>query len=417
MRSSIRLAVLGIIATWLLGATSAQAMPMFARKYHMDCSGCHDALTYPRLNATGYKFRRAGFRMPETIGQEEVTEFSFGDYFSGRIQSRFTADRVSDKTTPVETTSTTDTFEMREITLYPITGSFLENWASETEISMAPDETPELENAYVRGVWGDRDFWFEARGGLFHPYEGIGGSDRSLGVSRPLFETQGANQNQDTLFRIWGVDQVGVEAGIQWHDFSLSSAVVNGITPTVEEGKTVGVGITTDSNTSKDVIVMANQLFGERSSVSAYYAHGTAALPVDPAGFVDGSNTMTFDDDYDRIAAFGAFGLANFTVMGGGELGFDKQLNADGTETRFRSQGAFVEGDVAVWNHAVTYLRLDYFDPSADKDKNIKYAATAGASIFDSWVYVTPELQVKDTQGQMGDKLDLSAIVHAVVIY
>ena len=39
---------------------TAQAMPAWARKYNADCTLCHT--TYPRLNRTGYEFRRRGYR-------------------------------------------------------------------------------------------------------------------------------------------------------------------------------------------------------------------------------------------------------------------------------------------------------------------------------------------------------------------
>ncbi len=39
---------------------TAQAMPAWARKYNADCTLCHT--TYPRLNRTGYEFRKRGYR-------------------------------------------------------------------------------------------------------------------------------------------------------------------------------------------------------------------------------------------------------------------------------------------------------------------------------------------------------------------
>ena len=53
------------------------AMPMFARKYNVDCLTCHTAI--PALNETGYKFRAAGYRMPEEIGKAQERKFELGD--------------------------------------------------------------------------------------------------------------------------------------------------------------------------------------------------------------------------------------------------------------------------------------------------------------------------------------------------
>lgn len=39
---------------------TTQARPAWSRKYKADCSLCHT--TYPRLNRTGYEFRRLGYR-------------------------------------------------------------------------------------------------------------------------------------------------------------------------------------------------------------------------------------------------------------------------------------------------------------------------------------------------------------------
>ncbi len=38
-------------------------IPAWARKYNMNCSGCHYPAP-PRLNATGQRFKWAGYRMP-----------------------------------------------------------------------------------------------------------------------------------------------------------------------------------------------------------------------------------------------------------------------------------------------------------------------------------------------------------------
>src|SRR5262249_49169055 len=76
-RSSSMAALMALMA-------KAHRMPLFARKYNVSCNYCHT--TIPRLNYTGYKFRAAGFRMPDDIGKPETKKFEFGDYISARIQ-------------------------------------------------------------------------------------------------------------------------------------------------------------------------------------------------------------------------------------------------------------------------------------------------------------------------------------------
>ena len=75
------------VASVMANVASGRRMPLFARRFNVACNFCHT--TIPRLNYTGYKFRAAGFRMPEDIGTESKKKFELGDFFSARIQSRF----------------------------------------------------------------------------------------------------------------------------------------------------------------------------------------------------------------------------------------------------------------------------------------------------------------------------------------
>jgi len=50
------------IALFLLGARPAQAIPIFAQRYHLECSACHSVL--PELNSFGLDFRARGYRLP-----------------------------------------------------------------------------------------------------------------------------------------------------------------------------------------------------------------------------------------------------------------------------------------------------------------------------------------------------------------
>jgi len=58
--------------TLMLGlawSTMANAVPSFARKHELNCSGCHTA--FPQLNSTGREFKEAGYRFP-TDGEKKV---------------------------------------------------------------------------------------------------------------------------------------------------------------------------------------------------------------------------------------------------------------------------------------------------------------------------------------------------------
>lgn len=57
----------------LFAATSASAIPAFARKYQTNCSSCHTA--YPTLNAAGRKFKEAGYAFPKIKGEQAISDY------------------------------------------------------------------------------------------------------------------------------------------------------------------------------------------------------------------------------------------------------------------------------------------------------------------------------------------------------
>jgi len=56
----IRTAVIGVVLLTI--ASTAHAVPEFARKYQTSCQTCH--IVFPKLNAFGEAFRLRGYRMP-----------------------------------------------------------------------------------------------------------------------------------------------------------------------------------------------------------------------------------------------------------------------------------------------------------------------------------------------------------------
>ena len=103
MKKAIQLSLIFVLA--LLGLISlteiervqpagftAQAMPAWARKYNADCSLCHT--TYPRLNRTGYEFKRLGYRFPTELvakgkGMTTQTSSAQTSHVDSNIQSQF----------------------------------------------------------------------------------------------------------------------------------------------------------------------------------------------------------------------------------------------------------------------------------------------------------------------------------------
>jgi hypothetical protein len=400
------------LALTLAATRTANAMPQFARKYKMPCAGCHDAGAFPRLNDVGYKFRRAGFRMPENIGKDELSDFEVSDYFSARVQADSTTGLSAQSGSSMQSSNTFS----GELNFYALTGSFQKYFATETELTISPSDGTEVENAYARVVYGDQNLWFEARAGIFHAFEGLGASDRSIGPSRPLIFDLTPNHNQDTLMRMVELNRIGAELGVQWRDTSLSVEVLNRAHPEVADGAIAPKATSTDAGGGKDIIVVANHILGTRSGLSAYWAHGEVPLPVDTAAFTSGTNTNTWNNKYDKFGAFASGGWGSLLFLGGVQLGYDHALDmSTGTTvtSRFTSLGGFVEANVGITPWATGYLRADYFDPSTSVSDNHVIAGTAGALIWRDYVSIAPEMQVRRLVGET----DTSIIVHANVIY
>lgn len=70
MRAIYRGAAFAIV--WLAVGfwTSAKAEPSWSRKYNAKCTLCHT--TYPRLNRTGYEFKRLGYRLPSELESQST---------------------------------------------------------------------------------------------------------------------------------------------------------------------------------------------------------------------------------------------------------------------------------------------------------------------------------------------------------
>ena len=54
-----------LVGATLAAQSSAEAIPLFAQRYHMSCGTCHSVL--PELNDFGNSFRNHGYRLPKSV--------------------------------------------------------------------------------------------------------------------------------------------------------------------------------------------------------------------------------------------------------------------------------------------------------------------------------------------------------------
>ena len=377
-----------ILVAFALCAASfqASAMPNFTRREGFDCSACH--VNIPRLNRFGYEFRNAGFRIPSTIGDpKQKSQPDFGTMNAARLQSD--AEWHAEHGRGSAKTGGQLTFF--EATLYPVTGSWGRWFSSEGELSVAPEDFFEVENAWVRGTFGAEKMYFNLRAGVFHPWEGYGASDRPLSIARPTFQRNAA---RGLFYTPWGFDEAGVEGGFTFQGFNVAATLFNGLTVhgdgsaddpyhafPFQGGELVRPRSDPNYN-SKDVQVFANQFIGD-AAVSAHWYHGLLTVPT--AGAVGAAGSTTFLDRFDRLTLYGTLPLVKWVpkpvpplwVLGGFERGWDRGVPSG----KFTSQGWFGELWMPYNPYVGASVRYDWWDNSKTVSDNTQRVVTAALNV------------------------------------
>jgi hypothetical protein len=362
----------------------AGAMPNFARRYGVDCSVCHT--TVPELNRAGYVFRRAGFRMADEYGSEAKYN-GLQDLYTARIREQFRINHKTGGTAPQDTNS----FVFNELTVYPITGAIGKWWASETEVAFNPDETPEIENAYVRATVPHKDWLLTARAGIFHPVEGFGGGDRPISNIRPMFQTTTAKTGAfDTLSKLWNQDVQGAEIGATVKSSNLTLAVLNGL------NWATGAADGTDDNRKRDYILNFVQLFGDTASFQAEYWNGNSTVTED----VTGATVAAFNNHFWKSVLYANYKILGdrLNLLGGYEFGRDKFANADGSIGSFMNNGWFMTVESKMAKHFTGAVRYDTFKPSRSNHDNRLEAYTLTGVIPFNEIKFLIDAQFKKTE-------------------
>ncbi len=226
-----------------LSAVHARVIPAWARKYNMNCSGCHYP-TVPRLNASGLAFKWAGYRKPDEIGKNaEVKKIE--DYLSARL----IVHQIYTKTD--KSAADTNAIVIPSASLFA-GGAIGTNYGAFVEFERTPDGAVDL-IGQIGGVWGKEDGFGGVRVGQGHLLIGgaVAGFDRPTGILSPLALDESTAPG--IPFRLAG-DQVGVEAFYVFGGMNRTSVgMVNGLA-----GGAAGMGVGA-STTSRDWVV-TNQL-------------------------------------------------------------------------------------------------------------------------------------------------------------
>jgi len=197
----------GLIISLGLASMNAQAIPTFARKTGIACSGCHYAV--PALNSMGRSFKMNGYRL--SSGAKPARKFN--DYLnldkSFPIAAAFVS-RPYDKSKGGET----NIEAIHELEFY-VAGSFGQDWSGFLEIAGAPGESVGVDHGQItysaspemnfQVAWGPT-FWSDPYDTLTHMRRitvgessiigsDFGGADGPVGENRAYIKVNGRIAN------------------------------------------------------------------------------------------------------------------------------------------------------------------------------------------------------------------------------
>lgn len=240
------------VAGLFLFSDESQALPAWARKYGVSCNVCH-LPDPPRLNVTGHRFRKMGYRMPEEIGQDPKYK-EIGEYISMRGRARY---EYEDFTKGTDTSR----FKWNDATLFyggPVTknlSAFFEwEWEASDDIGLL---------GQLSWFTGNPDRYLALRGGQMHTLTRVGwaGFDRPSGISTP--DALSTDIDASAVPFTFNQDQKGVEAAVGLtKDVRLIAQVLNGL----NQAGSGTSGSSQEGDTDKDFLLAYEHNLTERGS-------------------------------------------------------------------------------------------------------------------------------------------------------
>ena len=389
-----------VIGVSLLSSSRSYGIPAFARRYQMECTMCHEPV--PRLNEFGYKFRAAGFRLPEEIGKGEADR-DYSNYIAARVvfAGSYKSTKGSDNNTGVNQSAQDNIVGFQSASIYPLCGAFGGHISAWSEFGYSPgagNGTINIGNAFVRLTYGDTASFWSFRVGVFSAIEGYGASDASISPSSPLLKGAGqtwiGSKLASTLYTP-GAGEAGVEAGWNMDRLSVHVGIFNGgyangskFQASIVPGS-VDKPANSPSYNSKDLMLFANYILDEHGgSVAGYAFTGSIDFP-NPIASLAGNPQAMFPDQYMRYGVYATSPtFSGFKLLAGLAMGSDKEWTKDTTilpylgkvaDSTTSSMGYFIEPDFRIDKNWSVGARYDFFDPitSANYKNNEINAVTA----------------------------------------
>lgn len=342
----------------LLFLQAAQAMPMFARKYQVQCDTCHAAV--PRLNFTGFKFKAAGYRMPWEISHDQDdAKLKLENYVAFVSVLNAPLQIQVDHSTGQSSTSLIT--NGNEIDVHPMTGSFGKYWGSGFELDGLTTGSVQLNQAFLTFTAGSADSFGTLQAGVVPNFLGYGILDRPAALSTPLvLSTSANNPALNTLFTWTGVPRGAGLTGSWWlGDGYFSASVRNRLVNGANGLDSLG----NSNNHMGDIEISATEFYdhvGASSAVSLFYYKGLSQIPTTVGGtavygnsfnhlglavnkyFSDQANLFAgggwnVDQEYDPATGNPDLSLHSFGTFGGFEWFWSPLVMAGARFDQFRT--------------------------------------------------------------------------------
>lgn len=284
------------LATAAVPINTAHAIPAFARKYNMNCSGCH-APAAPRLNATGFAFKWAGYRMPDEIGENQEIK-NWSEVIAARVGARYNWAKTESKSV------STNAFAAAGGSLYG--SAAVGKWFG--VLAEFEGSTP---SEQIYSVWGKKDQYGGFRFANYHSLtQGVvAGFDQATGINSVTVLTQALTKG-GIPFK-FSAGETGLEAFYVIQKNRLSVSVLNGVDGT-------GTAVTTGSPRTKDFAVTDQLMYDKKGSgVTAMAYYGSV-----PKADTSINKTAHFT----RLAVSANKIISQFEVSGGYAYGQDNDL-------------------------------------------------------------------------------------------
>lgn len=332
-----------------LGPREAHAIPAWARKYNMNCSGCH-LPAVPRLNATGITFKWAGYRMPNEIGEQmEVKKIE--EYLAARGILRYSYAKTEGE--PADENS----LAIPTASVFAA-GPFGPRYGAFFEFEREEEGSVDLTGQAI-AVWGAENSFGGVRLAQGHILVGgaVAGFDRPTGILTPL--PLSAPTTVAIPFRFTG-DQSALDAFYVVGSRNRTSVqLINGTVAAADEEAMEGL-----TSTKKNWLISNQLIWDDDGAGLTTIGYFGTAIGLDEAN-------PSASSRFTRLAASANKYIGPFEVLGGYVYSKDSRLPVGAApafpSSSFTGSALWLSGQYYVprifWT---VYGRYEFLDPDRD---------------------------------------------------